>query len=90
VPNPQPSWGTPLLGGEQIQQRNPELAQNLVGQLVGQPAGAFQHVVDVGLRQPRQTGQPALRDLAALQAGPEVIEQPVMKVLEVHSRPYFP
>ena len=76
-----------LFGGEQVQYADLQLAQEAVRQSVGEAAGAFENVVQVGLGEAGLAGEAAFGGFAAIQAGADVADEALVEVGEVHGGP---
>jgi hypothetical protein len=76
----------PLVGIDEVQDIQAERPQDLVGFLQRKKAFALQNVMDMRLRYPGQAGESPLGDCAAPHALPEVAEETMLQMFEIHEK----
>ena len=71
-----------FVAGEQVENRDFEAGQDDVGEFGGEGAGAFQDIVDVGLRNSGEPGEAAFGQFTVPNAAAELFEEPVLESSE--------
>jgi len=73
-----------FIGLNQVEEAEFEVAQDFIRHVYGKKPPSLEYIVEMGLTHARLTREAPLRRLAAMNAAPQVFEQPLLQLQKVH------